>query len=271
MMNDFSEFLAFAHQLADRAGDLTLGYFRQPLDVCAKADESPVTLADQQTEQALRADISARYPDHAITGEEQSAKTGNSGYEWIIDPIDGTRNFISGYPLYSTLICLLKDKQPVVSLIDVPAMGERFFATANQPTRYRKGTTARDIATGTCQQLSKALLFSTDYGMFTADEHRQAAALREAVSMVRYNGDAYLYALLALGCIDIVLESDLKVYDFMPLKLIVEQAGGVISDWQGQALTKDSCGQVLATSNAALHRQALEKLQSTGNELSTNY
>lgn len=260
-MTLYSDVLVFAHELADTARQVTLGYFRQNLAVENKADSSPVTVADKETEAVLRKHIAQRYPTHGIIGEEQSAKTGEGIYEWIIDPIDGTRSFISGYPLYGTLICLLENGSPIVSIIDMPAQDERFFATANSPTQYRKGSTEQAVSTSDCQQVTDAVLFSTDATMFTENEEEQITPLREAVAMVRYNGDCYLYAMLAAGWIDVVLESDLKIYDFLPLRLIVEQAGGTISDWQGQPLTKQSGGQVLATANSTLHLAALSLIK----------
>ncbi len=260
MHTDTPDYLAFAHQLADSARDITLSYFRRPLDIDNKQDGSPVTAADKATESALRAQISERFPGHAILGEEFDDKHGDSPYEWILDPIDGTRNFMTGYPLYGTLICLLKYGEPVVSIIDVPAMDERFFASADSPAHYRKGQQTQVLATNPCVSLADANLFSTDYGMFTAAENRQARGLRQAVNMVRYNGDCYLYAMLAAGWIDIVLEADLKPYDFLPLKLIVEQAGGIITDWQGNTLNKNSSGQLLAAANSSLHQHALSTL-----------
>lgn len=255
-----SDFLAFAHELADVAREITLSYFRQELTVDNKSDDSPVTIADKATEQLLRDKITQRFPEHGIIGEEQSAKIGDSAYEWILDPIDGTRSFISGYPLYGTLICLLENNEPIVSIIDIPAQNERFFATVDLPTRYVCKGKEQIACTNDNQQLSEAILFSTDYGMFSQSENQQLNPLRQAVSMVRYNGDCYLYAMLSAGWIDLVVESDLKVYDFMPLKLIVEQAGGVITDWQGHTLTKNSQGQVLAATNQALHTAALRQL-----------
>lgn len=260
-MSVYQEFLNFAHELADAARGVTLHYFRQPLDIENKSDSSPVTIADKAAEALLREYIDRRYPDHGIIGEEQGTKNTNSAYEWIIDPIDGTRSFISGYPLYGTLICLLKNGEPIVSVIDMPAQDERFFATANSATRFRQGQAEQSIHSGNQTMLDHAMLFSTDATMFSIAEDRQVAALREAVAMVRYNGDCYLYAMLAAGWIDMVLESDLKVYDFLPLMLVVQQAGGVISDWQGNPLNKNSHGQVLASANLALHRAALSLIQ----------
>lgn len=260
-MSAYQEFLAFAHELADAAREVTLAYFRQPLTIENKADQSPVTIADKKTEALLREHINRRYPDHGIIGEEQAAQAGAGTYEWILDPIDGTRSFISGYPLYGTMICLLKDGLPIVSVVDIPAQDERFFATADGKTHYRKGDSEPAIHSSPCQHLDQAMLFSTDVAMFNTVEAAQIADLRQTVAMVRYNGDCYLYAMLAAGWIDIVLETDLKVYDFMPLMLIVQQAGGVISDWQGKKLTKNSRGQVLATANPALHQAALSLIK----------
>lgn len=259
-MSAYREFLDFAQELADSAREITLDYFRRPIAIEGKGDGTPVTIADKTTEQKLRERIAQRYPDHGITGEEQAAKAGDSDYEWILDPIDGTRSFISGYPLYGTLICLLKNGEPIVSIIDMPALDERFYASADTKTYYRKRQYEQSISTRETENLADAMLFSTDYGMFTAAENAQARALRDAVGLVRYNGDCYLYAMLAAGWNDIVLESDLKPYDYLPLKLIVEQAGGTITDWQGNLLTKNSSGQVLAAGSRALHQKALEKL-----------
>ncbi len=259
----YDDFLRFAHALADAARQITLRYFRQRLIVDDKPDNSPVTVADKETEQALRHLISKRYPEHGIIGEEQAAKMTASDYEWVIDPIDGTRSFISGYPLFGTLICLLYKGEPIVSMIDMPAQDERFFATKTMPTYYRKGGKTQIINANQQHEVAEAILFSTDYEMFSAAENSQAMALRQAVKMVRYNGDCYLYGMLAAGWIDLVLEADLKVYDYLPLTLIVEQAGGKMTDWQGRRLHKNSSGQVLAATNATLHTAALAYLQLT--------
>ncbi|MGY0399990.1 MAG: histidinol-phosphatase [Ostreibacterium sp.] len=261
MTMGYEVFLSFAHELADKAREITLHYFRQNISIERKSDSSPVTIADKQAESLLRKNISRRFPNHGIIGEEFSAKATQCDYEWIVDPIDGTKNFISGYPLYGTLICLLEKGIPVVSIIDIPALDERFFATADTPTAYCHGGITHELITTPKQQLSDAILFSTDYTMFSNIEHQQVKPLREAVNMVRYNGDCYLYAMLSAGWIDVVLEADLKIYDFLPLILIVEQSGGIITDWKGNQLTKNSSGQVLACSNDSLHQAALTLIQ----------
>lgn len=260
-MSEIADFLAFAHELADTARGVTLSYFRHPITIEKKTDNSPVTLADKATEALLREKITQRFPEHGIIGEEESNKVSQSDYEWILDPIDGTKSFISGYPLYGTLICLLKNGRPMVSVIDIPALNERYSATINTPTLCAKNTELQQAKTAEKTGLADCLLYSTDYAMFTAEEHRRVAPLRQAVSMVRYNGDCYLYAMLASGWIDVVLEADMKIYDFLPLVLIVEQAGGIITDWQGQPLSKESNGQILACANQTLHQAALSLIQ----------
>ncbi len=260
MMSQYQELLDFAQQLADEARGITLPYFRQTLGIEKKQDGSPVTIADKRTEEYLRRLIEENYPEHGIIGEEQEEKQAYSEFEWIIDPIDGTKSFLSGYPLYGTLIALLKNGEPVVSVIDMPALDERFFACKDLPTHCVKSGLLKPVNTKLNKQLSQSICYSTDYTMFSKAEHQQLADLRQSVSMLRYNGDCYLYAMLASGWIDLVVEADLKVYDFLPLCLIVEQAGGVITDWQGNKLDKQSIGQVIAASNRDLHRAALEKI-----------
>ncbi len=260
MMSQYQSLLDFAQQLADSAREITLTYFRQPVDIEKKQDGSPVTIVDKKTERRLRQLIERYFPEHGIIGEEQAAKQTDSEFEWIIDPIDGTKSFLSGYPLYGTLIAVLQEGEPVVSVIDMPALDERFFACKDLPTQCTQSGVTKTVTTKPDCQLSQAICYSTDYTMFSKVEHQQLTLLRKSVSMLRYNGDCYLYAMLASGWIDLVVEADLKVYDFLPLCLIVEQAGGVITDWQGQKLDKNSIGQVIAASNQRLHQIALEKI-----------
>lgn len=259
-MPNSAELLLFAHQLADTARQITLSYFRQPLNIANKSDGSPVTQADKETESALRSLIEENYLSHGIIGEEQASKSADSEFEWIIDPIDGTKNFTAGLPLFGTLICLLQSGQPVISIIDAPAQNERWSASTQQATQYLQNNITNHCQTKNTTQLEQAILCSTDYSMFSSAENQQAQPLRQAVAQIRYNGDCYLYAMLASGYIDIVLESDLKVYDFLPLIQIIEQAGGIITDWQGHPLSKNSRGQVIATANKQLHQLALAKL-----------
>ncbi|MDO5090433.1 MAG: inositol monophosphatase family protein [Cardiobacteriaceae bacterium] len=248
------DLLPFAHQLADAARRITLAHFRTPLSPEWKADASPVTLADHETEQHLRQLIQSRYPEHAILGEEQGA-SGESPWRWILDPIDGTRSFMAGHPIYAVLIALCYDNIPLINIIDMPALGERFAATHDTQTTFN----GHPVRTRN-MPLADAILYSSAPDMFTPAQYARRDALARQCAQSRYGGDAYLYAMLAAGWIDLVVEADMKAHDFMPLILIVEQAGGVISDWQGNPLHPDSSGEILAAATPALHAQALAVL-----------
>ncbi|SUO97014.1 histidinol-phosphatase [Suttonella ornithocola] len=255
MHHHLLELLTFAEHLADEARKITQYYFRQPLSIQNKVDQSPVTIADQKTEAYLRQLIKETYPTHAIIGEEHGS-TGNSPYRWILDPIDGTKSYISGFPIYCTLIALLYQEQPLISLIDMPALNERFTATAEQTTQLNQ----QPIQTAHTQTLSESICYTTSLDMFSAKELPAFQALSNAVRLQRYTGDGYNYAMLAAGWIDLVVESDMKPYDYLPLILIVKKAGGMITDWHGNSLTLNSKGDILATANPALHQQALNYL-----------
>lgn len=255
--NEMAELVDFINELANQARIVTLSYFRTGVVGEKKSDDTPVTLADRQTEDVLREMIALRYPLYGIIGEEKGEKTALSEFEWIIDPIDGTKNFLSGYPLFGTLICLLKNKVPILSMIDSPAQDERWLGLAEEGTYYN----GELCTTSDKQNLADAILCCTDFSMFNSVEAKLFANLQQQVYLTRFNGDCYLYGMLASGWIDLVVEADLKVYDFLPLVPIIEAAGGVISDWQGKPLTKKSNGQVVAAANTALHQQAIESLR----------
>lgn len=255
------EKLHFAHELADAARQITLAHFRQKIAVDFKSDDSPVTIADKACEAALRGLIEKQYPEHGIIGEEQSAKITSSEWQWILDPIDGTKNFISGMPLYGTLIALLQAGKPVLSVVDIPALDERWSASATTPTHCNDG----EVTTRTITELEQAIVGWTSPDLFAERERPLVEKLKQQARQVTLNGDCYLYARLASGDIDVVFESGLKPFDYMALILVVEQAGGVISDWQGNALTLESYaqtgGRVLAAANTTLHQQVLDLIR----------
>lgn len=246
------EYLDFAHELADAARLITTRYFRQPLAVLAKADASPVTIADRETEEKLRTMITVRYPSHAIIGEELGS-SGDSPWHWILDPIDGTKSFVSGFPVYCTLIALMYEDTVIASVIDMPKLNERFSA-------HLFAKTTLNGAAISCSQksdMADVLCYSTTPSMFTARQTQQVAQLRHKIRQHGYMGDGYLYGMLAAGWIDMVIEADMKPHDYLPLVRIVEQAGGIITDWHGAPLTQHSNGEILASANEVLHQQAL--------------
>lgn len=248
-----SELLAFAAELADMARATTLRYFRQPLSVEHKTDASPVTIADRTTEQRLRALIRDRFPEHGLYGEEYGQDQDNSSrYRWIIDPIDGTKSFISGMPTFGTLLALLDGNRPLIGVIDMPALGERWCGASDQPSTFNE----RPCHCRDCPELAAATLFATSPDMFMATDSERFTRLSQRVRLRRFGGDCYAYGLLAAGFIDLVVEADLKPYDYMALVPVIEGAGGVITDWQGKSLGLDSDGRVLAAATQALHEQA---------------
>lgn len=247
---------AFAQALADRVRPLSRKWFRHPLAVDTKADASPVTQADREVETALRAAIAEQYPEHGILGEEFGVSHMEAELVWSLDPIDGTRAFISGNPLWGTLLALLHRGRPVLGLIDIPALDERWIGAAGQPASLN-GHACRVSG---CTELGEAILYATSPDIFAGAELAAFDALAQAARMRRYGGDCYSYGLLASGHVDLVVESGLQPYDYLALMPVIEGAGGVITDWSGQPLGLQSQGRVIAAATPQLHRQAMRLL-----------
>ncbi|RED54251.1 histidinol-phosphatase [Aestuariispira insulae] len=255
MPNDFSAWTELANRLADVAGAESRKYFRQPLDVIAKGDASPVTIADRDAEAAMRQLIKETAPDHGIFGEEHGVENIDAKHVWVLDPIDGTAAFITGLPTFGNLISLAENGAPVLGVINQPISGERWSGVTGQGARFN----GQPIKTRDCGGLSNAAMFITTPEMLTTEAELETfSRLRQAVRLTRYGGDCYSYGLLASGHADLVFESDLKPYDFMALVPVVEEAGGIMSDWQGNPLTLSSGPQVIAAANKRLHEEALE-------------
>ncbi|KJF67656.1 histidinol-phosphatase [Rhizobium nepotum] len=247
-------YTAFAEELADAARPLALSYFRTPLDVVSKLDESPVTIADRAIEKRLREMIEARFPDHGIYGEEFGVKEGNA-FTWVLDPIDGTKSFITGFPLFGTLVSLTFQEKPFCGLIDIPPTGERWLGRPAE-TLFA-GKSAR---TSGCESMSSARFYTTSPDMFVDSEAESFERLSLKARLRRFGGDCYIYGLIASGHCDIALETGLQPYDYMALVPVVTGAGGCITDWQGNALSIHSDGRVLASATRRLHDEALALL-----------
>jgi histidinol-phosphatase len=253
---DLDPFLTLAAALADAAGAAVRPYFRQPLAVDDKPDSSPVTVADRAAEHAMREMIARRFPEHGIIGEEFGREREEAEFVWVLDPIDGTKSFISGVPLFGTLIALAQRGRPVLGIIDQPVSHERWVGAVGRPTTFN-GAAVRCRA---CPSLSAATVFSTSPDMFTGADAAAHARLAAAAKLVRYGADCYAYGLLALGFIDLVVEASLKPYDFSAMLPIVEGAGGVATDWSGAPLTLASDGRVVVAGDPRAHRAALAAL-----------
>lgn len=248
--------LALANRLADAAGAAIRPFFRARYDMEYKSDKSPVTEADRAAEAAIRAILEKERPDDGIIGEEYGAIREDAERVWILDPIDGTRSFIAGRPIFGTLIALTQGGWPTIGIIDQPIARERWAGMTGQPTTFND----RPVTTRACRDLDQAILASTAPQLFPdcTGEHfaRLAGQCRDTV----WGGDCYNYGLVASGHIDIVVEAGLKLHDLAALVPVVEGAGGRMCDWAGDPLTADSDGKVIAIGDPARMDDVLEAL-----------
>ena len=242
------EFIEFAGSLADAAGPILLRHFRKTVSVDTKSDKTPVSIADRDAEQAMRQLISDRYPGHGILGEEHGTDRIEAEYVWVLDPIDGTKAYLAGKPLFGTLIALLQNGVPVLGIIDQPILGERWLGATGHQTRFN----GSDVETRQCTNLEKASLNATSPDMFKGSDYTRFEALTSKTAMTMYGGDCYAYGLLASGHIDLIVEADLKPYDFFALVPVVSGAGGSMTDWMGNLLNLQSDGRIIATGDATI-------------------
>jgi len=248
-----ADYLEFAYRTVVDAGAATLPHFRVPIaiDDKGRGDYDPVTAADRDAETLIRAAIAKRYPDHGIRGEEHGFERGRSRHTWVIDPIDGTRSFITGQLHWGMLVALHDGERIVCGVMHQPYVGETFLAAAGGPTRFRHGGAERTLQTRRCGALADAILATTTPDMF--DNARTQAGferVRAEARLTRYGGDCYAYCLLAMGLIDVVVESSLKAWDIQALVPIVEGAGGTLTAWDGGS--PDEGGDIVACGDPTL-------------------
>lgn len=258
MPNPYASFVPLVHQLADRSAGVIRRYFRAHASNEDKADASPVTIADREAESLMRDIIHRAYPTHSILGEEHGALDGDSDFCWVLDPIDGTKNFMTGQPIFGTLIALLHQGVPVIGTINQPITDERWIGVKGQPSLFNNAPAhVRPAPT-----LKQATMSTTSPYLFRGDRKKRFANLRKAVRYTIYGSDCYAYAMVASGHLDLVVESGLKAHDVMALIPVIQGAGGVVTDWEGRPieLRHDSID-MIAASSAELHREALAILQ----------
>jgi len=250
-----------AEELAEAARGVTLRYFRTAMAVDNKevGGFDPVTAADREAEQAMRAVLAKRRPDDAIFGEEFGKTSGTSGLTWVLDPIDGTRAFISGAPSWGVLIGLDAGQGPVLGVIDQPFTGERFIGGFGKAD-WARTDERRTISVRACAGLENATLMTTFPEVGTGDERGAFMAVSGTCKLTRYGLDCYAYALLAMGQIDLVIEAGLNAYDVQGPIGVVQGAGGIVTDWQGKPAHNG--GQIIAAGDARAHAAALEILNS---------
>lgn len=249
----------FLNHLCDLAQVETLSRFRSGLEITNKLSNGfdPVTQADKAAENAIRNAIIKIYPDHGILGEEFGSINPDAEYVWIIDPIDGTKAFISGLPTWGTLIGLYKNTQPFAGIMHQPFTGERYISNGEDAFLYHQDK-VYSLKTSTTGVLSDAVLMTTSPDFFSLDEATLYKRVEAACKLPRYGADCYAYCLLASGHVDLVIEAGLNAYDIAALIPIVEQAGGVFTNWQGGSAADG--GQVLVAANEILHGQAMKLL-----------
>ena len=250
-MADPAEFLAVAEEAADLAGRVIRPLFRSALLVEAKGDASPVTEADRAAERAIRDLLAARLPSHGVIGEEYGEDRPDAEWAWVLDPIDGTRAFVTGRPLFGTLIGLLHRGVPVLGLIDQPVTGERWIGVAGRPTRL-VSPIGGVAGCRPCASLDQAELSCTSPDMFDAATAPRFAALKGEARRTTWGGDCIAYGLLAIGLVDVVVDATMKPWDWAALVPVIEGAGGRCTDWAGRPLRLDGDGSVLAVGDPAL-------------------
>jgi inositol-phosphate phosphatase/L-galactose 1-phosphate phosphatase/histidinol-phosphatase len=248
---DLAPFVELAIRCADAAGIVARRHYRTPVAVDVKADSSPVTIADREVETAIRAILAEVRPQDGILGEEHGSSHLNAEYVWVIDPIDGTKSFITGRPLFTTLIALLHRGVPVLGIIDQPVTGDRWIGVKGLPTTLN----GQPIRTRPCPDIALATQAAT-----MPFSHKEFRLTEAASRYMVWGGDAYAFGLLAAGFIDLMVEAGLQPYDWAALVAVIEGAGGIITDWEGQPLRLGTSGNVAAAGDPVLHVKVLEMI-----------
>jgi myo-inositol-1(or 4)-monophosphatase len=255
------DFSAFLDELATISGETVLPFFRTALSVDNKGGPGgfdPVTAADHAAETAMRTLIRRSFPSHGIIGEEYGEERADAEYVWVLDPIDGTKSFISGMPAWGTLIALLRAGEPVYGMMNQPFIRERFSGDGAK-AHYRGPAGARDLRVRACAELAEAVLFTTSPLLMNDGDRQLFGRVEKTARLSRYGGDCYAYCMLAAGHVDLVIETGLKPYDVLPLVPIIAGAGGVITTWDGGA--PNGGGRIIAAGDKRVHAAAMEILK----------
>ncbi len=256
MTTDLDSYLALAIRLADEAGPIVMRHYRAGVAIDDKPDASPVTIADREAEQRMRELIAAAFPAHGVVGEEFGSDRADASHVWVLDPIDGTKSFVSGRPLFGSLIALCRDGVPVVGVIDCPAARDRWIGCTGLPSTHN----GKPTRTRACATLGRAILYATSPYVFEGKDRQGFDRLHGAVRFPVFGNDCYGYGLVASGWVDLVVEAEMQVYDWAALVPVAEGAGGVITDWDGATLGFGSDGRVILAGDRRMHREALALL-----------
>lgn len=250
------EFAEFAGGLVDAAGAIITKAAREPLHIEIKDDGSPVTAVDKAVEDRIREIISQKYPDHGITGEERGDTAPDAEFVWVVDPIDGTLPFLAGFPVFGTLLALVHDQAPVLGIIDMPMTHERWVGLQGMATT-RNGEAVR---VRQCRDLSEALMSTSNPDFYTDDDRPALERLKSATRWCVYGGSCMAYAQIASGRIDLGIDVGFDIHDYLALVPVIRGAGGLITDWQGAALTLRSGDRLIAAGDPQLYAKALDVL-----------
>jgi myo-inositol-1(or 4)-monophosphatase len=254
------DFAAFVDRLGTVSGEAILPFFRTSLGVENKGGPGqfdPVTAADRAAETAMRTLIRQNFPDHGIVGEEFGNEGGEAEYCWILDPIDGTKSFIAGMPAWGTLIALTRSGEPVYGMMHQPFTRERFTGDSHS-ARYRGPVGDRALRVRRCGGLGEAILMTTSPLLMKEADRAAFGKVEAAAKLSRYGGDCYAYCMLAAGHVDLVIETELKPYDILPLIPIIAGAGGVVTAWDGGSAKAG--GRIIAAGDARVHEAAMKRL-----------
>jgi myo-inositol-1(or 4)-monophosphatase len=257
------DFAAFVDELAAVSGETIRPFFRTALGIENKSrsgDFDPVTAADRAAEAAMRALIKRTFPAHGIVGEEFAAERPDAEYVWVLDPIDGTKSFICGLPIWGTLIALTRRGEPIYGMMHQPFTRERFIGDGSAAS-YRGPAGDRALRTRGCAGLGDAVLITTSPLLMKQADRQCFARVEQAVRLSRYGGDCYAYCVLAAGHVDLVIETELKPYDVLPLIPIIEGAGGVITTWENGR--PHDGGRIIAAGDRRVHAQAMALLKNS--------
>jgi histidinol phosphatase-like enzyme (inositol monophosphatase family) len=254
------DFTAFIGRLATASGETILPFFRTSLSIENKSnthDFDPVTEADRAAEAVMRRLIKDNFPQHGIVGEEFGIERENAEYVWVLDPIDGTKSFIAGFPLWGTLIALLHQGTPVFGMMHQPYIGERFSGD-NGSAHYQGPSGERKLAVRRCASLKEATSFTTSPLLMNTADRAAFDRVEHTVRLSRYGGDCYSYCMLAAGHLDLVVETELKAYDIAALIPIIAGAGGIVTTWEGKPA--QSGGRIIAAGDPRVHEAAIKLL-----------
>jgi myo-inositol-1(or 4)-monophosphatase len=254
------DFAAFVDELATASGEAILPFFRTSLGVEDKGSAAgfdPVTAADRAAESTMRSLIKRSFPEHGIVGEEYGDENTDAEYVWVLDPIDGTKSFITGMPAWGSLIALTRNGAPVFGMMHQPFIGERFSGDGGA-AHYRGPAGERALHVRPCAALSDAMLFTTNPRLMNEADRAAFGRVEAALKLSRYGGDCYAYCMLAAGHVDLVIETGLKPHDIVALIPIIQGAGGVVTNWEGGSAVKG--GRVIAAGDRRVHDAAMKML-----------